>query len=453
MLETIREYAAERLLQAGEQDTIAARHANTFLNLAEQARERLFSADQVDWLDLLALEHDNFRVALDFLETHVAEAYLQLAGALSGFWWRRGHLSEGLDRLRRAVALVRDADVPLNMRARALDGAGALAEAQGKIEQATVFHTEALALWEQAGDRLGQAHSLENLGIIEMHDLGNAAAALAHHETALALYEAENDRLGIAIARRNLGDVALMEEQFSDAANHYREALTIARELDDVRNIAASLTSLGALAFFENDLGTAIRLYEESLPIWRQLNDVPGTALVLGNLGEALDHSGRSDDARALYEESLGLVRELGDLQGMAFAQSHLARIARRNGELDHAATLFAESARIFHQIGDSLRLAECIEGLAGTLTDVGEASQAARLFGVAAAIRHATDSPLPTIHAPALEHDLAAVRAMIGKDQFQSLYDEGTIVELTGVESELDRAWRAIARHVRHSH
>ena len=310
MLETIREYAGERLLQSGERDTIAARHARTFLDLAEQARERLSGADQVDWLDLLTQEHDNLRVALDTLESaHAANEHVQLAGALWQFWWRRGHLSEGRERLRRAIAHAQGASVPPSVLARAIDGAGALAEAQGEIEQAVGLHTQALALWGQAGNRLGQARSLENLGIIEMHDRGNVAEARTRHEAALALYEAENDRPGIAVAQRNLGDVALWEERFAEAASHYHQALDVARELSDMRSIAAGLTSLGALAFFTNDVTEAIRRYEESLPLWRQLNDVPGIALVLGNLGEALEHAGDADRARSLYEESLDLVQ------------------------------------------------------------------------------------------------------------------------------------------------
>ena len=443
MLETIREYAGERLLQSGERDSIAARHARAFLDLAEQSRERLSGPEQTDWLDLFAQEHDNFRVALDYFERcgTVAE-YVQLAGALWGFWWRRGHLTEGRDRLRQAVSLGDHADVASTILARAIDGAGALAEAQGDIEEALTYHLKALELWGRAGDRLGQANSLVNLGIIELNDRGNAAQARVRQEAALGLYLAENDLEGIATARRSLGDVAVSEERFAEAADHYHASLAIARELDDMRSVAAGITSLGALAFFQNDFETAVNLYEESLPLWRQLNDLPGTALVLGNLGEALDHAGNFEGAKALYEESLGLVRELGDRQGVGFAQSHLARIARRHSELRRAATLFIDSAYIFQEIGDSLRLAESVEGLAGTLVDFGDAAKAARLFGFAAGIRQITDSPLPAVHLAALEQDLSAARGMIGLDRFQALFSEGAALHLSRLESELAGTW-----------
>jgi tetratricopeptide (TPR) repeat protein len=430
MLETIREYAVDRLEQSGEGDHVAAQHATYFLNLAERASTVLAGADQADWLDLLALEHDNLRAALEhFAQSGAGEESVQLAGALWQFWSVRGHLGEGREHLQRALDMSdRDAISPA-IRARALDGAGALAEAQGAVERAAHFHEEALTLWRKAGDRIGQARSLENVGLIELHDRGNAPRARACYEAALALYREEGDQQGIASVLRNLGDAALAQEQFTEAAALYEDALVHARRLGYTRDIAASLTSLGALAFFQGDHLQAIRYYEESLPLWRQLDHVSGTALALGNLGEALDHAGDVTRAKALYTESLELSSELGDRQGVAFAQSHLARIARQDGDPTQAATLFAESARICHEIGDDGRLAESLEGLAGALADLGNAAEAARLVGAASALRERTDTPLPAVHRPAYGRDLDVFRSALGQERFDALVTEGATI------------------------
>ena len=187
MLETIREYALDRLAQSGEGEQIAARHAAYFLDLAERAATALASSEQADWLDLLALELDNIRAALDPSQQRGAGTEsVQLAGALWHFWWIRGHLSEGRERLQRALDTGDSEAVPPAIRARALDGAGVLAEAQGDVARAARFHEEALALWQTAGDRIGQARSLENLGLIELHDRGNASRARACFEDALS---------------------------------------------------------------------------------------------------------------------------------------------------------------------------------------------------------------------------------------------------------------------------
>jgi tetratricopeptide (TPR) repeat protein len=427
LLETIGEYALERLVQSGERNAVATRHAGYFLDLAERAHAGLAGQDQSDWLDLLAEEHDNMRAALDDFQQRAAGASaVQTAGALWQFWWMRGHLSEGRERLRGALAVADRATTPPTLLARALDGAGALAEAQGDIAQAARYHQEALELWRRGGEALGQARSLENLGLIELHDRGNAARAQAHFATALALYQEEHDRQGIASVLRNLGDVALSHERFSEAAALYEDALIVARQLGRTRDIAAVLTSLGALAFFQADAEGAIRRYEESLALWRELGDLPGTALTLGNLGEAFDHAGDACRAKPLYAECLTISRELGDRQGVAFALSHVGRIARQEGQATRAVALLVESACICQEIDDSPRLAEALEGLAGALADFDAAPEAARLLGAARTVREHSASPRPTVHQSAYEHDLAAVRAALGQDRFEAHFAEG---------------------------
>ena len=427
LLETIREYALERLAQQGEREVVATRHAGHFLDLAERAHAGLTGAEQADWLDVLASDHDNLRAALDtFVERAASIDALRLASALWQFWWIRGHLTEGRERLRVVLALADRAVTPPDLLARALDGAGALAEAQGDIPHAARCHEEALALWRSAGDLIGQARSLENLGLIDLHDHGNAAAAREYFASALALYEQEHDQPGIVSALRNLGDASLFEEQFPEATTLYTRALGIARKLGHTRNMAAIVMSLGALAFFQSEAGQAARLYEESLVYWRELDDLPGTALALGNLGEALDHLGESARAEPLYIECLEISRQIGDRQGIAFALSHLARLLSQRGEHEQAVPRFIQSARISQEIGDAPRAAESLEGLAGAVVQLGAGPDAARLLGLAGAVRQQSDSPRLNVHQPEYERAVATIEAAVGPDGFAALVSEG---------------------------
>jgi predicted ATPase/class 3 adenylate cyclase len=430
LLDTIREYALERLEQNGMRGTFAARHAVHFLDLAEQAHIGLAGAEQADWLDALAGEHDNLRAALDcFVERGAGLEAVRLAGALWQFWWIRGHLTEGRERLRTVLSLADRAATPPELLARAIDGAGALAEAQGDIAHAVHSHEEALALWQRAGDAIGQARSLENLGLIELHDRGNAASAREHFAGALALYEGQHDQPGVVSTLRNLGDAALSEERFPEAAGLYERALGIARTLGHPRDIAAIVMSLGALAFFQADAARAARLYEESLVHWRELGDLPGTALALGNLGEAYDHLGDVTRAEPLYTECLEMSRQVGDRQGMAFAMSHLARLLRQRGENAQAVSLFIQSARISQDIGDDARRAESLEGLARVVVELGAAPDAARLLGLADAVRQHSASPRLAVHQPRYERDLAMIEAAVGADRLMALISEGAAV------------------------
>ncbi|MEZ4563679.1 MAG: tetratricopeptide repeat protein [Thermomicrobiales bacterium] len=426
-LDTIREYAQERLAQSGVQDALVIRHATYFLDLAERAHAGLAGAEQADWLDALASEHDNLRAALDTLVARGAGSdAVRLAGALWQFWWIRGHVTEGRERLRSVLAQADQAATPPAMLARALDGAGALAEAQGDVAHAALCHEEALALWQRAGDPIGQARSRENLGLIALHDRGNVSAAREHFAGALTLYEQQHDQPGMVAALKNLGDAALSEEQFPDAAALYERALGIARALGRTREIAAIVMSLGALAFFQAEAARAARLYEESLISWRELGDLPGTALALGNLGEALHHLGDFSRAEPLYTECLELSQQVGDQQGIAFAVSHLAQVLRQRGEHTQAIPLFIQGARISQKIGDEARLAETLEGLAGAVVDAGAGPDAARLLGLAKAIRQRSASPRLAVHQPGYERDMAAIEAAVGPARVAVLISEG---------------------------
>ncbi len=439
LLDTIREYALERLEQNGQREALASRHADHFLDLAERAHTGLAGAEQADWLDALASEHDNLRAALDaYVERAAGVESVQLAGALWQFWWIRGHLTEGRERLRVVLALAERAVIPPALLARAVDGAGALAEAQGDIAHAALYHEEALALWRRAGDPIGQARSLENLGLIELHDRGQAAAAREHFAGALTLYEGQHDQSGVVSALRNLGDAALSEEQFPAAAALYERALVIARQLGRTRDIAAIVMSLGTLAFFQADAARAVRLYEECLIHWRELGDLPGAALALGNLGEAFDHLGDFTRAEPLYTECLEISRQVGDRQGVAFAMSHLAHVLRQRGENTQAVPLFIESARISQEIGDDARLAESLEGLAGVVVELGAGPDAARLLGLADTIRQQSASPRLMVHQPRYERDIAVIEAAVGPERLAAFITEGAAMAQDDLLSRL---------------
>jgi len=206
MLETIREYAAERFEARGDAETWRQRHAEYYLALAEQAAPELVGPRQSSWLERLEREHDNLRAALGWAIEGGDEALgLRLATALGRFWSMRGHLGEGLAWIERAIS--RWPDAPAPARAEALSAAGNLAHAKGAYDRAATLHNESLSVRRALGDRRGAAESLHTLGMVALYqgELDRAAAPL---DESLAIWRALGNTRSAAMVLNTLGVLA-----------------------------------------------------------------------------------------------------------------------------------------------------------------------------------------------------------------------------------------------------
>jgi tetratricopeptide (TPR) repeat protein len=303
MLETIREYALERLaaLRNGEAEIIRRRHSIYYLKLAEAARSQLTSTQQVMWLDRLENEHGNLRAALGWaLESRNVTIAAQLGGALSHFWAMHGHLSEGRRWLERALATDTDPfHLALPMRVVLLNGAGSLAYYQGDHAAARLYFEEGLALARQVGDQWNIAFALDGLGA-QFANQGDFEQAQAFSEQSLAL-------------SRSIGDKWLS---------------------------GITLINLGELARVQGNYGRAILCYESSLTLLREGGDKLFMAIVLHDLGQMAQDRGQYDQAKTIHMESLVLCRALGSKRGIAMCLEKLAGIAVARCQPERAARL-----------------------------------------------------------------------------------------------------------------
>jgi tetratricopeptide (TPR) repeat protein len=226
LLETVRQYARERLMESVEVEAVRGRHRDHFLALAEEAKPKLRGPEQAQWLERLESEHDNLRAVLEWcLEDEEegagrnavssAEAGLRLSGALSVFWQTRGHVSEGRERSAAALSR-RGTQGRTKARADALSGAGNLAHMQGDYASARSLFEEGLALQRELGDKSGIAMSYMNLGIVA-NDQGDYAAARSLYEESLALHRELGDKHGMAASLVNLGIVARQQGDTASA--------------------------------------------------------------------------------------------------------------------------------------------------------------------------------------------------------------------------------------------
>lgn len=321
MLELIREYARELLLARSALDQIERRHADYYLALAQKAESGL----STELLEELEREHSNLRRALKWAQDHnEVEIFLRLSSALWRFWYTHGHLKEGAGWLKAALESSdcewNPVDLPedqqplrkLELWAKALNGAGGIAWAQGEYEPAERFYQESLSLYRE-----------------------------------IAVYDEIGSRRGIATAHNNLGLVAQHRKEVETAKEYYEESLEIFRMLKDRLNTARLLNNLGVLAHDQGDEIEARRRHEESLALCHELNDpweIAGACLNLGVVLRALNELSEAAD-RLL--EGLEKYAEDGDKEGVAHCLRELAGVAAARGEFIKAAQLWGADAAL----------------------------------------------------------------------------------------------------------
>jgi predicted ATPase len=308
MLETIREFARERLAERGEASVVRRRHAEYALALAERAEPSLTSPEQAFWLARLSEENANVRAALAWsTETGELELGLRVAGALVRFWSARGLMSEGRQWLEQA--LERADDVSPRVRAKAEFAAGYAALGLGDFDGAGQHFERSLALGRDLGDGQLEGAALAQLGWLAMAT-DRPAEARANAEGALRLAQAADDKIAASGALNVLAELAAHDGN-GEAKELFEQGLALRRELGDERLIANSLLLLGRVDRDESR-------FVEALDLARGLDDSWMTSVALLRLGEV-----RGD--RTLIEEALVIARERGDAALVAQCEALLA--------------------------------------------------------------------------------------------------------------------------------
>src|SRR5215207_2365010 len=382
MLQTIRDFGQERLAETPERKVIAQRHAGYFLALAEESESLLAGSEQTRWLDLLELEQANLRAAVDWLrdEGQIEEA-LRIGGALWRFWWLRGDIEEGRHQLESLLA--QTAPVSPAVRAKALNGAGVLAESQGDWDTATRLHQESLEILRQIGDQRCVAWSLNNLGVVAVSQ-GDYTRAQALLEENLAVAEQADDTASIATALNDLGLIAHSRHDYGQATELWTRSLALFRALGDESHTARTLNNLGTVAMEQGEYERAQALLAESLALLRSVGDRQGIASTLNNLAETASSLGDAETAMGLYRESHSLALEGGNRLVAAIGMENLAALTRLQGEEGVAQSRFREALLLYRSVGDKQGIASCLSGLASAAAGQGRAGEAAVLLGAA---------------------------------------------------------------------
>lgn len=385
MLETIREYAQEKLRASGEQAATKRAHAAYCLVLAEEEATEQTGTQGAEWLERFALEHNNFRAALEWLtETGDADWGLRLGTALFRFWEIREYLAEGRERLGRLLKLPGAAGAT-KARTRALFAAGVLSGEQGDFAAADTLISESKEIAGQLQDKTGVAVSLNALAVFA-RDRGELAAAHALFEESLVLWRESGDQKAIARALSNLANV-----------------LKLRGEYDRARS-----------------------LYVDCFAIFCELGDRMGVAWSLNYQGDVAREQGEGEVARILYEQGLAIFRELGDRWGIAGTLADLGSLAREQGDYVRAQAQYRESIKIFQELEHKRGIARVLECFACSAAAQFQAERSLRLAGAAAALRQNVGAPLNPAEQTKLEGSLDAARQAMSNAAGTTAWLEG---------------------------
>jgi non-specific serine/threonine protein kinase len=355
MLETIRDYARERLRQSGQIERVRKAHAEYFYRVAQAAYPHLVTGgEQRAWLDRLECEHNNLRAALDWATADAArsEFALRLVRALSQFWLMRGYFGEWQRRMDDALALD---PTPSEARARVLNEAGTRARQQGEYAPARQYQTQALEIYSQLGDEAGICRSQENLAVLAGSE-GDYVRADELLVQVLPVRRRLGDSAALLPMLNNLAIVKMRLGDYAQADALYRECVDLCRLLDNLKAMAHPLYGQAQVRVLLKDYAGALSLHRESLSIRRQLADRTAMPRSIGAIGNTLLRMGEAEEAARLISAATKLEDELG-----------LARAPTSVRELDESvaqlrAALGADAFAQSWSMGQTLSLDEATE-------------------------------------------------------------------------------------------
>jgi predicted ATPase/class 3 adenylate cyclase len=459
LLETIRQYAEEKLAESGGADFARERHFAFFVQLANRAAEALDGPLALEWLDRVEVDHDNIRAALDWSADVSPADHARLAAAMTGFWDTRGHFTEGFTRLERAVALH---GAPDETRLRALIGAGQMAYRLDHTQRSAALLSEAIALAQALGDTRLEAQATLDLAIDSILHGPEIVESLGRRAQALAKAAGDGPREGLALFV--LGRAAVLRCDYGEAQIIFLES---ARRWDDtgcVLRAPLARVYAGGCALEQLDFTNAHRLLDTALIEHRRMGNVHDAATTLRSLAELALNEKRLEDARMLGAESVRMFHEIHDpncgarsatvqasvlcaigeaKEALAHAESVVETYRRTGASKPMLAAGLRALVRVHAAVGDEnatrKALVEALEahrvldrnrslpGLLETAARMEQESEAApKLLGSAKAMRERWCAAVPPAESDEHARCHAAVRAAWDAPEFERLFAAG---------------------------
>lgn len=377
--------------------------------------------DQAQWLAWLDADHETLRTLLHWAKTHDPERGLKLAGLLWRFWYLRGYLREGRQWLNEFLAMPNDT---ITDRAFALDGLGILAWRQSDPEPAHRSYHEALALFQDSGDREGEAKVLSHWGLLH-NDFGTTEDTIRCYEQSLAISRSLNDEIAAVSVLHNLGNLYCQLNENEKAAVLYAECELIYRKTGDVGSIALIKLGLGNIARDQGDGHQAHALFIESMKLARLAGDDWCVATAQTNLCVINIDLGDLPTARSYAHEALAYFDKIGDQASVAVTHLYLAAAEMTVPDFATAVNEFRQCLIIAHAIDFNDGIASALEGMATCRAHM-HPHQATRLISYATMLREQSGSERAITAQPEYDQTIQTLKNALDSKLWQKAWNEG---------------------------
>ncbi len=425
LLETIRQYGQERLVEAREREKIRQQHLHYFCQVGAQAEQALVGPDQVDWLDRLEKDMDNMRAALSLAGQKDIKKGLQLSTRLRMFWGTRAFTPEGE---RWIEQMLKSADnVAPGLKAKALGVQSELNWHLYNIEQARILGEASLTLYRELNDPEGIAFALNRLAELSVFtDIFTGETIQKLLEESLSLNKITGNQLGAAESLNLLGLYeADKRGNYGQAREYFEKSLSINQQEGHVGGMSGDLYGLSFVALDQSDFENARFWIEKYLAIEEQLKSRM-EVWALGLFGRLYFQMGEYAHAQYFYEKGITLSQRTGQKGARFWGSARLGQLFLKTGDMGRGRDLLIESMQKFLESGAIIGAAWTLERLASLAVIQEQPEKAVRIFAWADVTREAISNPRPPIEKALVDEDIANIREMIDEETFAAAYAAG---------------------------
>ncbi len=423
--EMLRQYAYEKLVDSGEEETVRMRHLKYFLGLSEKIESGLRSINHDEWFARAIYERDNLHAALEQAVKTDIEAGLYISARLE-LVWEEYDLREGAFWLAEFLQEPESEQYPL-ARARALCAQSNLLWRLEKFSLAQRAAEESLVLFKAHNDQPGEIDALTILGGVYFFR-GVYVEAGKLYQEALTLSQSLGDLWRQAKVYYFLGwDHSNYQRSF----DYWQKAMVLFREAGDKRSLMILLCQIALVRVVNGDIGLAQKNLDEAALLFPLNSQIEGRGYFhIAKSILALEH-GDYEQAHALLQEALIYSEKSGNRSDYLWTLVRSGHLSLREGKTREARDVLAETAKEFQKIGETIAVVFALEGMAGVLLAIGNLKNAARLIGWAEATRKEINDTRPLLEQRDVDKVIAACISRMGEVAFADAYDEGQVMTL----------------------